>query len=61
MLGVPALLATGGMVGAVLGVLFGLRRGGAFTLFLVPAGMIGYIANWQDRHPEALRSTSGLD
>ena len=61
MLSVPALLAIGGMAGLVMGALFGLRRGGALTLLLVPVGMIVYIANWQDKHPEALRSTSGLD
>ena len=31
------------------------------TLLLVPVGMIVYIADWQDKHPEALRATSGLD
>lgn len=52
-------------IGFVMGLLVGLtvagKSRGCLILIAVPVAMVFYVDWWQDRHPEALRSTSALD
>ena len=58
---IEGLLTVGFVFGMLVGVLAPTHKLGCFVLLTVPIAMIAYIAWWQGQHPEALRSTSGLD
>ena len=55
------LAVAGFFVGLAIGWRANRSLAGCVPLLVVPVAMIAYIAWWQDTHPEALRSTSGLD
>ncbi|WP_287942616.1 hypothetical protein [Sphingopyxis sp.] len=61
MLGIEALLIIGFVVGSLVGMVMPSHKVGCFALLPVPIIMIAYISQWQNQHPENLRSTSALD
>ncbi len=58
---IEAMLVCGAVIGLLIGLLSPSVRVGCTTLWIIPVGMIAYIALWQWQHPESLRSTSALD
>ena len=58
---IEAMLIAGAVVGLLIGLFSPNGRVGCTILWVVPIGMIAYIAFWQWQHPENLRSTSALD
>jgi hypothetical protein len=54
-------LMIGGVAGLLIGIIASNGKIGCAALFLIPIAMIVYIAVWQSRHPESIRSTSALD
>ncbi|MEG8039584.1 hypothetical protein QP166_09595 [Sphingomonas sp. LR60] len=58
---IEAMLISGAVIGLLIGLLSPSGRVGCIILWIVPIGMIAYIAFWQWQHPENLRSTSALD
>ncbi|WP_375287202.1 hypothetical protein [Sphingomonas sp.] len=58
---IEAMLIGGLVVGLLIGLVAPDGRVGCAALWIVPVGMIAYIAFWQWQHPEDLRSTSALD
>jgi hypothetical protein len=55
------MLFCGAMAGLVVGCIFSSQKLGCLVLLTIPIAMIVYVIRWQAAHPEALRSTSGLD
>ncbi|VXC61383.1 conserved membrane hypothetical protein [Sphingomonas sp. AX6] len=52
------------LIGAVFGMLAGVfasRKIGCLLLLPIPIAMFVYVGEWQDQHPESLKSTSVLD
>jgi hypothetical protein len=58
---IEGLLLLGFIAGCLVGVTIPSQKIGCLILLAIPIGMIGYIAWWQNQHPENIRSTSGLD
>lgn len=58
---IEAMLISGAVIGLMTRIFSPSGRVGCTILWIVPIGMIGYIAFWQWQHPENLRSTSSLD
>lgn len=58
---IEGMLISGAFIGLLIGLFSPSGRAGCITLWIVPVGMIAYIAVWQWQHPEKLRSTSALD
>ena len=54
-------IAVGALVGLLIGVFLPNPKAGCFVLLIVPIAMVFFVASLHDRHPENLRSTSGLD
>jgi hypothetical protein len=53
--------AIGAVIGALIGVALEKQKVGCLALWAVPVAMVLYVGWWQGQHPEAIRSTSGLD
>jgi len=55
------LILFGAIAGLLVGGFIPSQRLGCVVLLAVPVAMFIYVGRWQDAHPDALRSTSGLD
>ena len=61
MLSPAALMLVAFIVGVTLALALSSKRFGCLSLTLVPLGGFAYVSWWQGKHPELLRSTSGLE
>jgi hypothetical protein len=58
---IELLLLCGFVPGLIVGVVVRKPWLGCLIMLAVPAAMIAYVAWWQSRNPDLLRSTSALD